>query len=76
MSSRLNQHSPPEGIIHSQYAGNKPNSSLLDLESRVRFEHQRATLNSDVAAAKHRYLKKLGALERQLDQARAEKRDL
>ena len=46
------------------------------MEARVRFEQQRASLQSEVAQAKARYLKKLGGLERQLDQARGEKRDL
>lgn len=33
-------------------------------------------MQGEVASAKHRYLRKLGALEKQLDQARSEKRDL
>jgi len=48
----------------------------LDLEARVRFEQQRAALQGEVASAKQRYVKKLSALERQLEQARSEKRDL
>ena len=30
----------------------------------------------DVAAAKHKYIKRVGTLEKQLDQARNEKREL
>lgn len=46
------------------------------MESRVRFEQQRAALQGEVASAKQRYLKKLSTLEKQLEQARNEKRDL
>lgn len=50
--------------------------AALDLDSRVRFEQQRVALQGEVANAKQRYLKKLSALEKQLEQARTEKREL
>jgi len=62
------RHSP--NILHGF------NSQGGDLDARVRFEQQRSAFQGEVASAKQRYLKKVGALERQLEQARSEKRDL
>ena len=48
----------------------------IDMESKVRYEQQRAALQAEIGHAKQRYLKKLGTLEKQLDLAKQEKRDL
>ncbi len=64
----LNSHYHPtnkRGINHSSVH-----------EDMVRFEQHRAVLQQDVAAAKQRYLKRVNALERELDKARSEKREL
>jgi hypothetical protein len=48
----------------------------MDMEARVRIDQQRALLQTEVAAAKQKYIKKVSALERELDKAHQEKRDL
>ena len=56
--------------------GGDLNPGQIDLEARVRLEQQKASMMGDVAAAKHKYIKRVGTLEKQLDQARNEKREL
>ena len=64
------QFSSAAGGIHSS-------NEMIDIEARTRHDHQqRSNLHGEVAAAKQRYLKKVTLFERQLDQARSEKRDL
>ena len=50
--------------------------SMIDMEARVRHEQQRAAMQSEIAHAKSRYLKRVSALERDLEKARSEKREL
>ena len=50
--------------------------SLMDMEARVRAEQQRSAMQAEVAQAKSRYLKRVSALERDLEKARSEKREL
>lgn len=79
----LNSHFQPSRI---RTAGGHHHSSLhpdggaaglaSDMEARVRLEQHRAALQQDVAAAKQRYLKRVSALERELEKARSEKREL
>ena len=45
-------------------------------DAKVRFEQHKLAMEGEVSSVKSRYLKKLSALERQLDQARSEKREL
>ena len=47
-----------------------------NMEARIRMEQQRAAMQSEVASAKHRYLKRVNQLERDLEKARSEKREL
>ncbi len=46
------------------------------VEAKVRFEQHKLALEGEVSQVKSRYMKKLSQIERQLDQARSEKREL
>lgn len=75
----LNSHFQPSRIrTGGHHSSLHPDGGALasDMEARVRLEQHRAALQQDVAAAKQRYLKRVSALERELEKARSEKREL
>jgi hypothetical protein len=75
----LNSHFLPSKIPRTSggqiHSGMMPDS-LMDMEARVRAEQQRSAMQAEVAQAKSRYLKRVSALERDLEKARSEKREL
>jgi len=75
----LNSHFMPSKIPRTSagqvHSGMVPDS-MIDMEARVRHEQQRASMQAEIAHAKSRYLKRVSALERDLEKARSEKREL